>query len=403
MPSSSFKSVKALCGNDNNHTESDLLLQLSAILQSDPDVVQELDDTPFIGNGRTLLHHAAECSSPEFCQLLIDMNPDLVKTADNSGVLPFHSACFESNARTAKLLYDKYPENINIAANLVRRYPLHMLLCGSICYIGYRGFSRSEEDAIELLKFLLKHDQDAVFSTDKIGQTTLHLACKQPNLEIVKLVFDAYPEAVHMADDWGRNTFHLALPEQIAFLQSQIQLESQAREVRTVDSNGELPIHRALRNRNASFGGIKLMIKANPASINVANTRGHNLLHIAIQSSNLDTVKYLVGCHDDLLKTLDNNDNLPLHHACLGGNFDAITFIIKKSTFGVTLQNSDEKIPIELLLYESECDRNSMEYVEAVRCLLRANPVDTLKCLAKKDESTTNNQGQDAGTKRKRV
>eukprot|EP00956_Cyclotella_meneghiniana_P020127 scaffold35154_cov40-Cyclotella_meneghiniana.AAC.2 len=140
-----------------------------------------------------------------------------------------------------------------------------------------------------------------------------------------------------------------------------------------------------------------------PFSAYYCYTRGHTVLHIASRSCNLNTIKYLVGCDRQLLKTLDNNQNLPLHHACLRVNFDAITFIIEQSTFRMTLQNSDEKIPIELLLYESECDRNSTEYVEAVRCLLQANPVDTLKCLTKTDESTTNNQGQDGGTKRKRV
>eukprot|EP00956_Cyclotella_meneghiniana_P023869 scaffold47168_cov25-Cyclotella_meneghiniana.AAC.3 len=311
-PSSSFRSAVALCPNDNKLTESKLLLQMSAILQSNPNVVQEKHDGEY-RFGSTLLHYAACGRSPEFCQLLIDMNPDLVKTADHYGVLPFHVACYKSNVRTAKFLYEKYPESVNVPTDDgLYLYPLHMLLGDS--------WGRSE-DTVELLKFLLKHDQGAVFVQirDVTGQTTsLHLACKFQSFEAVKLVFDAYPEAIHIEDGNGNFPIDLARDEMIEFLQSQIELESQAREDRTVDSNGELPIHRALRNRDASFGGIKIMIKANPASINIANTQGQTLLHIAIQSSNLDTVKYLVGCHNDLLKTLDNNQNLPLHYACLG-------------------------------------------------------------------------------------
>ena len=397
MPSSSFKSAIALCKNFYNQTESQLLLQLSTILKSNADVVQEK-----YGTGRTLLHYAAQRGrSPEFCQQLIDANPDLVKTVDNNGKLPFHLACSQKNIRTAKSLFQKYPESINIPANN-GHYPLHTLLL-----VSHRD---RLEDTLEMLQFLLEYDQGALSSIirDIDGVTTaLHIACQDPSesLEIVKLVFDAYPKAIYIEDDIGDSPIDVAPHKASKFLFNQLHLESQARQVRTPDNNGELPIHRELYNKDTSVGGIKLMMAANPESINVTNTHGHNLLHIACQSSNLDTVKYLVRCDSDrdLLKTLDNNDNLPLHHACLGGNFDAITFIIVQSTFGVTLQNSDEKIPIELLLYESECDRNGMEYVEAVRCLLRANPVDTLKCLTKKDESTTNNQGQDAGTKRKRV
>eukprot|EP00956_Cyclotella_meneghiniana_P022751 scaffold43406_cov36-Cyclotella_meneghiniana.AAC.2 len=397
MPSSSFKLAVALCNNISKLTESELLLQMSAILKSNADVVQEKYRT-----GKTLFHYAATCGrSPEFCQQLIEANPDLVKTADNNGKLPFHFACSQKNIQTAKFLYQKYPESINILADN-GHYPLHMLLLAS--HIGRL------EDTIELLQFLLEHDQGAVSSIirDIDGETTaLHIACQDPSesLEIVKLVFDAYPKAIYIEDDIGSSPIDVASHEMIEFLDHQLDLEYQARQDRTPDSNGELPIHRALYNRDTSVGGIKLMMAANPASINETNTHGHNLLHIACQSSKLGTIKYLVGCDSDgdLLKTLDNNENLPLHHACLGGNFDVIAFIHEQSTFGVILQNSDKRTPIELLLYESECDRNSMEYVEAVRCLLRANPVDTLKCLAKKDESTTNNQGQDAGTKRRRV
>eukprot|EP00956_Cyclotella_meneghiniana_P027104 scaffold60061_cov35-Cyclotella_meneghiniana.AAC.1 len=285
MPSSSFKSAIALCKNFYNQTESQLLLQLSTILKSYPEVVQEK-----YGTGRTLLHYAGTCGrSPEFCQQLIDTNPDLVKTVDNNGKLPFHLACSQMNIRTAKFLYENYPESINIPANN-GHYPLHMLLLAS--------HRVRLEDTIELLQFLLEHDQGALSSIirDIDGVTTaLHIACQDPSesLEIVKLVFDAYPRAIYIEDDIGDSPIDVAPHETIEFLDHQLHLEYQARQDRTPDSNGELPIHRALYNTDMSTGGIKLMMAANPESINVTNTHGHNLLHIACQSSNLDTVKYL--------------------------------------------------------------------------------------------------------------
>ena len=38
-----------------------------------------------------------------------------------------------------------------------------------------------------------------------------------------------------------------------------------------------------------------------------------------------------------------------------------------------------------LILFQSECDRDSMDYVEAIRCLFQVNPVNTLKCLVNKE------------------
>ena len=55
----------------------------------------------------------------------------------------------------------------------------------------------------------------------------------------------------------------------------------------------------------------------------------------------------------------------------------------------LTLQNLDNQIPIELLLFVSECDRDSMAYVEAIRRLFQVDPYETLKCLMKKDDGNT--------------
>ena len=131
------------------------------------------------------------------------------------------------------------------------------------------------------------------------------------------------------------------------------------------------------------------MVVANPASIAIADKQGLTLLHHACQGGNIDIVKYIMGINEDLLEVPDLGANLPLHHACF------IPLIIEKSPFGVMLQNSAKQVPIELLLFESQCDRDSIEYVEAAPCLFRANPVDTL-CLTCKDKE------QDAGLKRKR-
>ena len=69
----------------------------------------------------------------------------------------------------------------------------------------------------------------------------------------------------------------------------------------------------------------------------------------------------------------------------------------------MTLQNLDNQTPIELLLYESECDRNSMAYAEAIRRLFEVNPDETLKCLMKKEDGNTISDNRGVGNKRKRV
>ena len=101
MTSLHFNIGKGLCGKFTDNTEPKLLLQL---LEIDPGVVQEKD-----GYGMTLLHYAASNRSPEFCQLLIDSNPELLRTADDYDKLPFHIACYHANVHTAKYFYHRFP------------------------------------------------------------------------------------------------------------------------------------------------------------------------------------------------------------------------------------------------------------------------------------------------------
>ena len=124
-----------------------------------------------------------------------------------------------------------------------------------------------------------------------------------------------------------------------------------------------------------------------------------SFIGVFINFSALDNV----ACVCNKLEAMDTRGNVPLHLACVEGNFDVIKCILEQSTYGVTLQNSDNLTPIELLFFESECDRDSMNYVEVIRCLFQVDPEETLKCLVKKDSSKTINVKREEGNKRKRV
>ena len=143
---SPFDSAKALFYNNNGRSESELVTLLETILKNSPDVANEVDD-----DGWTLLHHAARLRSPEFCRLLIDMNSNLVRTADNMGQVPFHLACSWGNVQTAKYLHNMYPESINIPDRF-GNYPLHMLM-NSFTYPNTGGRNKD----VELTQFLLQY------------------------------------------------------------------------------------------------------------------------------------------------------------------------------------------------------------------------------------------------------
>lgn len=76
-------------------------------------------------------------------------------------------------------------------------------------------------------------------------------------------------------------------------------------------------------------------------SIAVADHLGHTTFHIFCQAGNLNFAKYLIGVDQGPLQVTatDTMGNLPLHHACEGGNCEVVSCILDQSTFGVTSQN----------------------------------------------------------------
>ena len=82
-----------------------------------------------------------------------------------------------------------------------------------------------------------------------------------------------------------------------------------------------------------------------------------------------------------MLNIHNANKDLPLHVACRQGNCDVVNYILEQSTYGVTLENIDNKLPVELLLYDSNCVGNQLDYVNAFFGLFQSNPVEMLACL----------------------
>eukprot|EP00956_Cyclotella_meneghiniana_P004648 scaffold5730_cov55-Cyclotella_meneghiniana.AAC.17 len=378
-----FNDIGAICANSDNLSESELISILKAT-QIEPNLLSERDQ-----RGLTLLHIAARYKrSAEFCSLIHEQNGTLVKTTDNHGMLPMYYACLVVNVETAKYLFNVYPESIKMS-NRIKMSPVHFL-AGNI--------KDSNDESLQLLAFLLKHDKGAVSTRNDFGFLPLHIACQKRELPFVKLLFDAHPEGIFVLDRSRDTPVDSAIQyrdgdgsDVVNFLETQIEFYRQSIEDQDPDINGQLPIHRVLphmQSENVSLGTIKLMVGAHRASVTVADIQGCIPLHYACRFGHLDIVKYLVGLTADsptsaldALDALDGEGNLPLHHACLGGKLDVVNYILDISPSGVSVQNNEGKLPICLLLFEAVCDRD-LQYIDVVYSLLRANPIDSLAVIS---------------------
>ena len=312
--------------------------------------------------------------------MLHELDATLVKSRDIDGWLPLHWACQFGRVDTAKYLCDVYPDSINIPTTDGKQYPLH-LLSDSENIDDY-----VENERLVLLDILLKHGAGVVSTQDSRGDFPLHLACYMKTLVFVKLLFDAHPEAIFIQNNRGKTPLDNARSENrtdvLSFLETQHQLQRQARGTIVPDENLQLPIHQTLQTGLASIGTIKLMVAANPASVAMADSLGCLPVHLSCRFGDSDIVEYLVGLDEDSITTTDTGGSLPLHYACVGGKLDIVKYILENHPSGVSVPNEEGKLPIGLLLFDAVCDREDLKYIDVIHSLLRENPEDSVAILS---------------------
>ena len=356
-----------LCMNgDLDETVSiDILLFM---LEIDPALPREVDNDDWLP-----LHVAVQYKSTAFCKILIDKYPQSLRVESDDGWLPIHIIAYSGErddiVDTIKYMLELDPELL-LAEDNNGYLPIHW------------AAEYGRTDAIELL---LKYDPDAVSKEVINGsqRLPLHIACSDniTSLSSIQVLYDAYPDAIFVRDRLGRTPLDIAQMEgdqpAMEFLQTQLVYARQAQDVTamtSLDENGQLPLHRALKD-NASLGSITLLLIGNRAALQVTDQKGAYPLHIACEFSPVKVVKYLVELSEYNLNNVDAKNNSLLHYACRGGSLSIVNFLLGANVPSVSDRNNNKKLAIHLLLECGEnVDRESMEYVETVHQLLLANP-----------------------------
>ena len=99
-------------------------------------------------------------------------------------------------------------------------------------------------------------------------------------------------------------------------------------------------------------------------------------MHIACKFRTIGVVKFVAETLKDSLDVLGLGNNNPLHYACRGGKCETVKYLSEKRPAVVSERNEDGDLPLHLLcLHGAETGENeSLEYIEAVWCLLRTYP-----------------------------
>mmetsp|Transcript_17423 Transcript_17423/g.29528 ORF Transcript_17423/g.29528 Transcript_17423/m.29528 type:complete len:558 (+) Transcript_17423:261-1934(+) len=242
-------------------------------------------------NGQSLLNYAASNHLPravEVCRLLIQAFRGLVLELDESTddlyLQPLHTACHRGNLPVVECILDMHPDAIR-GESSDGSFPIHYAV---------HALTRTPQAAVEVVKNLLSVDP-SVASQEVNGITNAYPlinVCVMPNvlswnagLEVIKLLYNAYPEAIVNAEEIFRRGIDIShfVDAVRDFINEQLRYATQASNlqlVRTQDGNGRLPLHHALEEV-APWGAIKLLVQADPATLQIPDSEGSLPLHIA--------------------------------------------------------------------------------------------------------------------------
>jgi hypothetical protein len=227
-------------------------------------------------------------------------------------------------------------------------------------------------------------------------------------LKVLQLLYDAHPGVIE--DNEVISNVGGSHVEVQIFINTQLAYARQARDrtlMTTRDDNGQLPLHKALRDDVIRYdfiplGSIKLLIKGNPSAISCADNTGMIPLHLACQNheSTTSVVEYLIKLDPTSLRVRDFNDNTALHYACRTANHAIIALLTEKyGAVSVSKRNAHGQLPIDLLFSRRAYDRQGVEYTESIFRLLRAYPA-MMNCIPNA-ATTSHPDSKVSGKKRK--
>lgn len=166
-------------------------------------------------------------------------------------------------------------------------------------------------------------------------QNPLHTACFSRKTDIIMAILEKQTISINDRDNKSSTVLHIAcnlLSEEIVFKILQIE----GVDIDVYDEAGYLPLHIACLKNKLSI--VKELLAKYPDAINTkVINNGATLLQMALESDNIEMVKFLLDNKCDLEAT--NNYNLkPIHFSCYKSSYEILNLLLPK---GLDLNEKD--------------------------------------------------------------
>ncbi|KAL0846291.1 hypothetical protein Bca101_019537 [Brassica carinata] len=197
-------------------------------------------------------------------------------------------------------------------------------------------YMAAEAGHVSLVEYIL-HGLNASF----VGKSVVCAAVRSKNLDVLRAILESDSDLVDSRDEDGRTP--LAFAASIGYdigVEHMLTRSGSSTQIAYIkNEDGSFPIHSAcIASRNSA---LKVILKHHPDTIEMLNSQGQNVLHVAAENGNAGAVGYLLRKADIrwLINEQDVEGNTPLHLASINSHPKVVSPFIDDSRVDLKVLN----------------------------------------------------------------
>ena len=207
-----------------------------------------------------------------------------------------------------------------------------------------------------IVKKILNFGVNVDLVEDNTGQSPLHLAIANHNLEIVELLLEHHSSIVNFEDRNGETPLYFAVSQ--GNVEIVEELLKQNADTNCKNMNGDSLLKFAISKGNIEIA--KELLK-HGADVDIRDSDNKTPLQISLDMIRYDIVEILLAYGANIDSISGNGKHRALHFAAISGNLDKVKFLLKKRA-NINCVNKFRQTPLHLA--------TKFQHVEVIKLLL---------------------------------